>query len=94
MKPQAKQGFNIQASIYVDPDKLDEFFEAIRPMCEITQDEPECVFFEAYQAQDDPGHIRLVENWFVLPRATVVAGADTSRTASVEWFMTVSYLED
>jgi hypothetical protein len=28
------------------------------------------------------------------PRATVVAGADGYRTASVEWFMTVSCLED
>jgi quinol monooxygenase YgiN len=67
MAPEAKQGFNIQASIYVDPDRLDEFFDAIRPMCEKTKEEPECVFFEAYQAQDDPGHIRLVENWFVPP---------------------------
>ncbi|KAH7304512.1 hypothetical protein B0I35DRAFT_444939 [Stachybotrys elegans] len=68
-----RKGFNIQASLFVSPDKLNDFLDLIKPIMERTMADPKCLFVEAYQSVDDPGHIRLVENW----------------NASVEWFMTV-----
>lgn len=78
MAVQIKQGFNIQESLHIDPEKLDEFFEALGKISNIMHDEPECTFFEAYQDPDDPTHIRLVQNW----------------TASIEWFVTVRVKRD
>lgn len=66
MSQNVREGFNIQVSLFVDPNKLDEFFSAIETVCEKAKADPRCLFFEAYQAQDNPSHIRLVENWFVL----------------------------
>lgn len=60
-----REGFNIQASIHVSPDRLDEFFQLIGQIMDRKMADPKCLFVEAYQSADDPGHIRLVENWLV-----------------------------
>jgi quinol monooxygenase YgiN len=60
-----RDGFNIQVSFWISPDRLDEFFKLITPIMERTMADPKCLFVEAYQSTEDAGHIRLVENWSV-----------------------------
>ncbi|GJN79200.1 hypothetical protein PLIIFM63780_002713 [Purpureocillium lilacinum] len=58
-----KRGLSVHISLFIAPENVPKFFEAFKPVFEKTVAEPECLFIEAYQASDDPGHIRLVENW-------------------------------
>ena len=69
MAPSTRNGFNIQISLFIAPENVPKFFDLFQPVYESTVAEPECVFFEAYQSREDPGHIRLVESWFVPPSA-------------------------
>ncbi|UNI20500.1 hypothetical protein JDV02_006580 [Purpureocillium takamizusanense] len=58
-----KRGLSVHISLFIAPENVSRFFEAFKPVYEKTLAEPECLFIEAYLASDDPGHIRLVENW-------------------------------
>jgi len=68
-----KRGLSVHISLFIAPENVPKFFEAFKPVFEKTVAEPECLFIEAYQASDDPGHIRLVENWHVSSSATTAS---------------------
>ncbi|PYH88631.1 hypothetical protein BO71DRAFT_435573 [Aspergillus ellipticus CBS 707.79] len=62
-----RSGFTIQVSIFIGPETLEKFLFAFKPIHEKTIAKPQCVFFEAYQAQHYLGHIVLSE---LVERAT------------------------
>lgn len=65
MSNAAQSGFNIQATLFFAPEDIQKVLEALIPVYEKTIAEPECHSFQVYQLLDDPGQIRLVEDWSV-----------------------------
>ncbi|KAJ5161955.1 hypothetical protein N7492_007347 [Penicillium capsulatum] len=61
-------GFSLHVNIYIDPSNVDTFFEHFKPVYDKVIAEPECRFFEVYQAPDEPGQLSWVENWAATPQ--------------------------
>ncbi|KAF9881460.1 hypothetical protein CkaCkLH20_00606 [Colletotrichum karsti] len=50
-------------TVYLNPDKLQDWFEASKPVFEKVKAENGLVFFEMYQVPDTPGTVCWVEKW-------------------------------
>jgi len=61
----------LHVTIKIDPSKTQPYLEALRPAYECVVHEPECVFFDMFHSDDEPGLFRFVEGW----------------TKDKEWFM-------
>ncbi|KAK4694663.1 hypothetical protein P7C71_g2952, partial [Lecanoromycetidae sp. Uapishka_2] len=59
----AFHGMSLHVDIWVAPENVDKFLQALKPAYDLVTAEPECTFFEVYHAADSPGHFRWVENW-------------------------------
>ena len=56
------QGFSSHTSVFINPDKLDEFWEAFTPFFETSPAKPECLYFEVFEDPSVPGKISWVVN--------------------------------
>lgn len=59
------ESISLQVTVHLKPEDLPKFWEAFEPTYKAVTAEPECTFFELYQAPDSPGTISWVENWYV-----------------------------
>jgi quinol monooxygenase YgiN len=50
-------------TIRIDPDNIEEFLRALRPCWEACSQEPECIYFEIFHSEAEPGLFRFVEIW-------------------------------
>ncbi|PYH43911.1 putative quinol monooxygenase [Aspergillus saccharolyticus JOP 1030-1] len=57
------ESLSLQVTIHLNPEDLPTFWTAFQPAYEAVIAEPECTFFELYQAPDSPGTVSWVENW-------------------------------
>ncbi|KAK5625829.1 hypothetical protein RRF57_001545 [Xylaria bambusicola] len=60
-------GMSLHVTVYVDPENVDGFFTAFKPVFDKVTAEPECLFFEVYLTPSTPGKISWVENWSKSP---------------------------
>jgi quinol monooxygenase YgiN len=60
-------GWSLHVTVYIDPENIDRFLAAFKPVFNKVVAEPECLFFEMYRSPQEPGKISWVENWSVLP---------------------------
>ena len=61
----SSESISLQVTVQLKPEDLPKFWEAFEPTYKAVTAEPECTFFELYQAPDSPGTISWVENWYV-----------------------------
>jgi quinol monooxygenase YgiN len=54
---------SLHVKFYIDPTKVDEFLDALKPAYDAVIAEPECKSFEIYTLPEEPGVIKFVENW-------------------------------
>ncbi|GKZ82239.1 hypothetical protein AnigIFM56816_007047 [Aspergillus niger] len=73
----SSESISLQVTVHLKPEDLPKFWEAFEPTYKAVTAEPECTFFELYQAPDSPGTISWVENW----------------SASKEWLMGVQLVK-
>ena len=59
----SSEGISLQVTIWISPENVPKFFEALLPVYEKVIAEPECTFFEYYEDPAEPGKISWVENW-------------------------------
>jgi hypothetical protein len=59
----SSEGISLQVTIWIGPENVPKFFEALLPVYEKVIAEPECTFFEYYEDPAEPGKISWVENW-------------------------------
>jgi hypothetical protein len=65
---------SLHVKVFIAPENVPKFKEAMRPVFDAVASEPECTFFEIYHNPEKPGELKWVENW----------------NQSVEWLMNVS----
>jgi quinol monooxygenase YgiN len=75
--PYTGPSFSLHVKITVAPENAQKFLDALKPAYDAVTAEPECIFFEVYQSEEEPGVFKFVENW----------------NASKDWMMNVSIAE-
>jgi quinol monooxygenase YgiN len=65
---------SLHVKVFIAPEDVPRFKEALKPVFDAVTAEPECLFFEIYYNPDKPGEFKWVENW----------------NQSKEWLMSVS----
>ena len=55
--------YSLHVKITVAPENVPAFIEALKPAWDAVTSEPECIFFEVYQMDGEPGTFKFVENW-------------------------------
>lgn len=77
--------FSQHTTVFIEPTKLDSFWQAFTPVYEKTSAVPECLFFEVFEDPAVPGKIKWVVNWNASPewvmtvRVVNIASSHTSR---------------
>ncbi|GKZ32096.1 hypothetical protein AbraIFM66950_001235 [Aspergillus brasiliensis] len=61
------EAISLHVTIHLKPEDVPTFWAAFKPTYEAVIAEPECTFFEVFQAPDAPGTISWVENWSATP---------------------------
>ncbi|KAL5360382.1 hypothetical protein BJX96DRAFT_175241 [Aspergillus floccosus] len=61
--PNSAENLSLHMTVYINPENLEKFWAAFKPVYDNVSAEPECTFFEVYQSPEDPGTISWVENW-------------------------------
>ena len=56
-------GISLQVTVWIAPENKAAFLAAAKPIIESVTAEPECTYFEVFEAEDEPGCIHWVENW-------------------------------
>ncbi len=51
------------AQDFIDPDKIHEVAPLYRELLDKTRKEPQCISYELFINQKDPGHFIFVEEW-------------------------------
>lgn len=59
--------FSHHTTVYIDPSKVDTFWETFKPVFEKTAATPECLYLEAFENPAEPGKITWVANWAASP---------------------------
>ncbi|KAL4886837.1 hypothetical protein BJY04DRAFT_212810 [Aspergillus karnatakaensis] len=59
----AFHGTSIHMTVFIKPETVERFWDLFRPVLAKIKEEPDLLFFEAYQSPDEPGVISWVENW-------------------------------
>jgi len=73
-------GISLQGTVYVARENADKFLEAFQAVFKLVVAEPDCVFVEVFQSQEDPGTISWVEDWYAqLGSPLRVARSSTNR---------------
>lgn len=62
----SSESISLQVTVWISPENVPKFFEALRPVYEKVIAEPECTFFEYYEDPEEPGRISWVENWYAI----------------------------
>jgi quinol monooxygenase YgiN len=65
---------SLHVKVFIAPDNVPTFKEAMKPVFDAVTAEPECLFFEIYHNPEKPGEFKWVENW----------------AQDAEWLMSVS----
>lgn len=60
-KPQKQ--LTLFVDFFIDPNRIEEFKEAHRPVWAACAKEPECLLFDVFQDPAEPGRFRFVEVW-------------------------------
>lgn len=92
----SSEGISLQVTIWLSPENVPKFFEALLPVYEKVIAEPECTFFEYYEDPAEPGKISWVENWWAVnlnlsTSVVEVAHRSKFRSKSAEWLLQVHY---
>ena len=53
----------LMVDIHVAPNNVDSFLEGLKISYDGVAAEPECIFYDLFVDEDDPGHLRIVEVW-------------------------------
>ena len=90
----SSEGISLQVTIWISPENVPKFFEALRPVYEKVIAESECTFFEIYEDPADPGRISWVENWYVVVLLFYSTSCSSMknheyRAKSAEWLLEV-----
>ena len=48
---------------YIQPDRIEEWKQAHRPVWAACANEPQCLLFDVFQDPEEIGHFRLLEVW-------------------------------
>lgn len=73
--------FSQHTTVYIDPSRLEEFWEAFLPVYEKTSAVPECLYLEVFEHPDTPGKITWITNWNATPEWVLKVG--TGRTIPI-----------
>ncbi|KAK3332856.1 hypothetical protein B0T19DRAFT_416639 [Cercophora scortea] len=57
------KGFTIFVTVSVEPENINTFFDAFKPVFDRATSLPECEFFEFYSTPEEPGTFSWIEDW-------------------------------